>query len=252
MYNLSDGSLWATCLVAGIFIAAGSLVFLLKTRLKEGGEAEQAEVAANRIKYNPFVFSHLLLQQPSADCTPFEQELLIGNPKAPVQITMAASLWCGPCKDGFEKAKRLIRMHPEMVNLSVRFSIPQQSNGNETDPGRYILGYWLHRIYGTKNLIKDTENLIQDWFDLADLNRFREQYSFQTNGQDSELETLVANYSGWFEKTNIKGTPTFFVNGFKLPRQYQIEDLKYMITGFIEQISVARENMKEVKKVKNY
>lgn len=151
-FDLADGNMWATGLVAGIFLAAGSLVFLLKTRLKEGSEAEQAEVTANRIKYNPFVFSHLLLQQPSADCTPFEKELIIGNPKAPIQITMAASLGCGPCKDGFEKAKRLIKLHPEMVNLSVRFSIPQQSNGNETDPGRYILGYWLHRIYGTKNL----------------------------------------------------------------------------------------------------
>jgi hypothetical protein len=137
------------------------------------------------------------------------------------------------------------------VNLSVRFSIPQQSNGNKTDPGRYILRYWLHRVYGTKNLLKDTENLIQDWFELADLNRFRKQYPLQTNGQNPELETLIARHSDWFDKAEIKGTPTFFVNGFKLPGQYRIDDLRYLIVGFSELFPVASENITEVETEKN-
>jgi len=252
VFSLADGSLWAAGLVAGNVLAVGALVFLLKARLKEGNEAEQEAAAANRIIFNPSVFTHLLLQQPQADCTPFEQELLIGNPKAPVQIIMAASLGCGPCKDGFEKAKRLVRMYPDQVNLSVRVSIPQQPNGNETDPGRYILGYWLRNIYGTKDPSGDTEKILQNWFELADLSQIREQYPLQTNGQDPELETLADRHAAWFGKAKIKGTPTFFVNGYKLPGQYRIEDLRHLIVGFSEQIPVAGENRKEAENKNNY
>jgi len=247
MFGLTDVSLRAAGLVAGNVLAVCSLVFLLKTRLKDGNVAEQAMAAANRIKFNPSVLTHLLLQQPKADCTLFEQELLIGNREAPVLITMAASLGCGPCKDGFEKAKRLVRMYPEKVNLSVRFSIPQQPNGNETDPGQYILGYWIRRIYGTKQQSGDTENLLQDWFELADLSQFREKYPYTVNGETPAIETLAARYTGWFDKAEIKGTPTFFVNGFKLPGQYRVEDLRYLVAGFSEQIPVALEMMKEAK-----
>ncbi|MEX2362535.1 MAG: vitamin K epoxide reductase family protein, partial [Balneolaceae bacterium] len=234
-FGLADGSPWGAGLVAGLFLSAGSFVFLIKTQLKEGNEAEQSETAANRVKYSPSVFAHLLLQQPQVDCTPFEQELLIGKPDTPVQITMAASLGCGPCKDGFEKAKQLVRRYPDKVNFSVRFSLPQHKNGIQTDPGRYILGYWLRKIYATKHPSENTENLLQDWFELADWNQFREQYSLQANGQDSELETLAAQHTAWFEKTNVKGTPTFFVNSFNLPGQYRVEDLRYLNIGFSNQ-----------------
>jgi len=252
VFGLTDGSLRAAGLIAGNFLAVGSLVFLLKARLKEGSDAEQEAAAANRVKYNPSVFTHLLLQQLQADCTLFEKELLIGNPKAPVQITMAASLRCGPCKDGFEKAKRLVRMYPEKINLSVRFSIPQQSNGNETDPGRYILRYWLCNIYGTKDPSGDTEKILQNWFELADLSQIREQYPLQTNGQDPELEALADRHTAWFGKAKIQGTPTFFVNDYKLPGQYRIEDLRYLVAGLSDLIPASGKNEIQTAPKQNY
>ena len=236
VFGMVDGSIWAGGLVAGLFFAIGSLVFLLKIRLKEGAEAEQTEAEANRVKYNPSVFTHLLLQQPQADCTQFDKELLIGNPKAPVKITMAASLSCSPCKDGFEKAKLLVNKFPGMVNLSVRLSVPKNGNGQEPGPGRYFLWYWMKQVYNTNDQTEQTEKLLQDWFELADLNAFRERYPFQTNGHDSELETLTDRHTAWFDKAGIKGTPTFFVNGYKLPGQYRVEDLKYLMMGLSEQM----------------
>jgi protein-disulfide isomerase len=252
VFGPADGSLWSAGLLAGLFLATGSLVFLLKTRLKEGSEAEQAEAAANRVKYNPSVFTHLLLQQPQADCTPFEKELLIGKPEAPVTLTMAASLGCSPCKEGFEKASQLVRMYPEQVNLTVRFSVPKQSNGSGADPGRYLLAVWLHRINGTKHSSKDSEHLIRDWFELADMNAFREKYPLPVNGQNKELDTLAVQHSGWFEKADIKGTPTFFVNGYPLPGQYRVEDLRYLVSGFNDLTPDVRANIKQAAPKQNH
>jgi len=252
LFGLADGILWAAGLVAGLFLTIVSIVFLIKTRLKESSEAEHAEAAASRVKYDPSVFTYLLLQQPQADCTPFEKELLIGNSQAPVKITMAASLGCGPCKDGFERAKRLVRMFPEKVNLSIRFSIPQHPNGNEIDPGQYLLRYWLCRIYGTKHPSEDTEKVMQDWFELEDLSQFREKYPLPSIGETPAIEALAARHSDWFDKADVKGTPTFFVNGYQLPGQYRIEDLSHLVVGLSEEIPVAREKTREAKTEQNH
>lgn len=243
MFGLSDGAIWAAGMVAGLFLATGSCVFLIKIRLKDGKEAGEEALAANRIKYNPSVFIHQLLQQPQPDCTPIEQELMIGKADVPIKITMAASLGCGPCKDGFEKASQLVRMYPEQVNLTVRFSVPEQSNGSETDPGRYLLVVWLREIYGKNDSSKESEQLVRDWFEQAGINAFREKYPLQVNGQNKELESLAMQHSDWFKKADIKGTPTFFVNGYKLPGQYRVGDLRYLVAGFSEQIFAAGEKM---------
>lgn len=243
--GLADGTTWAMRLVGGLFLAVGSLVFMIKSRLKEGTEAEQAMAAANRLKYNPSVFTHLLLQQPQADCTPFDKELLIGNSKNPIQITMAASLGCGPCKEGFEKAIQLVGRFPDLINFSVRLSVSKNDNGQESDPSRYILGYWSKMVYGTDNLSSNTEKLLQDWFELADLNRFQENYPLQVNGQSQELEILALQHSRWFEKAKIKSTPTFFINGYQLPEQYQLENLRYLVAGFSELFITDNDNIKK-------
>tara|TARA_R100001143_G_scaffold63475_2_gene70825 strand:+ start:7364 stop:8983 length:1620 start_codon:yes stop_codon:yes gene_type:complete len=245
MFGLVDGVPWTIGLVVGLFLASASLVFLLKTRLKEGIEAEKAEVAANRIKFNPSVFAHLLLQRPQADCTPFEQELLIGNPNAPIQITMATSLGCGPCREGLEKVKQLVSSFPDLINLSIRLSVSNNGNGQESDPGWYLLEYWMKQVYNTNDQSKQTEKLLQEWFEMADMNAFREKYSLLINGQSKGLETMAMQHSNWFEKTEIKGTPTFFVNGYQLPAQYRIEDLRYLVAGFSEQISVVEKHVKQ-------
>jgi hypothetical protein len=158
---------------------------------------------------------------------------------------MAASLGCGPCKDGFEKAKQLVSKFSDMINLSVRLSVSKNGNGQALGPGRYFLEYWIKQVYNTNDQTEQTEKLLQDWFELADLNAFREKYPLPVNGQNKELETLAVQHSVWFEKADIKGTPTFFVNGYPLPGQYRVEDLRYLVSGFNDLIPDVRANIKQ-------
>ncbi|PUZ29772.1 hypothetical protein DCC81_10130 [Chitinophaga parva] len=34
----------------------------------------------------------------------------------------------------------------------------------------------------------------------------------------------------WCKKTNVTFTPTFFLNGYQLPENYSISDLKYFLS----------------------
>ena len=128
----------------------------------------------------------------------------------------------------------------------------KNGNGQEPGPGRYFLWYWMKQVYNTNDQTEQTEKLLQDWFELADLNAFREKYPLQENGQNNVLETLAVLHSNWFEKTEIKGTPTFFVNGYQLPGQYRVEDLRYLVSGFNDLIPDVLANKKQPEPKQNH
>jgi len=44
-----------------------------------------------------------------------------------------------------------------------------------------------------------------------------------------EIEVEFQKHEAWKEKTQLRATPTILVNGFKLPDNYKIEDLRYFI-----------------------
>ncbi|MGM0746148.1 MAG: vitamin K epoxide reductase family protein [Bacteroidota bacterium] len=242
VFGLVDGAVVTTAIVWALFPATGSVVYLIKSHLKEGAEAKRAEAAANRIKFNPSVFFHLLLQQRQVDCTPFEQELFIGNPEAPVNITMAASLGCSSCKEGFEKALQIVVRLPESVYLSARFLMPNSEIGEESNhPGEVLLSSWLHHVYGKENQSDKTAELMKDWYSSMHFDTFREEYSYKpANGQDKTIQNMIHAHTEWFKKEGINKTPTFFVNGYSLPVHYRIEEVARLFPESPDQLSTVK------------
>lgn len=53
---------------------------------------------------------------------------------------------------------------------------------------------------------------------------------------------------GW--SNEIRHTPTFFINGYKMPQNYRIKDLKAMLPGIAAQSKISfrvnRENSNEI------
>jgi protein-disulfide isomerase len=52
----------------------------------------------------------------------------------------------------------------------------------------------------------------------------------QFGGEDvsqPEIEAVFQKHKQWKEDTKLRATPTILVNGYKLPENYRIEDLRY-------------------------
>ena len=67
------------------------------------------------------------------------------------------------------------------------------------------------------------KNKIQDLSILRKIYGIHDQYSSQNYNNAKQMANFCEHY-------RIMATPTLFVNGFKLPTIYDIEDLKYLIT----------------------
>lgn len=232
----SDADVWATGLSTLLLLATASLIFLLKSKIEAGQRAEKSERSANRIKYDSDVFTHLLFKERKIDHTPFEQEFIVGKTEGPIRILMAANLECESCGESFEDAVELVEKYPDIMNLSIRFLITDNSNGRQKSLGQYhyFLNYWLSNIYNRKDASGRSVKLFQDWFNLKYTNKFKKTYRMKRNGVSDEITLLVALHNAWFNKTGIEKTPKFFINGYQLPKNYQISDIKKMMPTLIE------------------
>ena len=51
--------------------------------------------------------------------------------------------------------------------------------------------------------------------------------NLQLDRDKPEVEVEFQKHETWKEKTQLRATPTVLVNGYKLPDNYKIEDLRY-------------------------
>jgi len=225
-----------------LFGITGLSVLVLKDKVKTANEVAQSEARSNQIKYSPEVFTSLLLKQRKVDVSFFEEEILLGEYKAPVRITMASNMFCNPCKRQHELLSELLAIYPAKVCISVRF-LPARDierEGKETiNPRAYLMSYWYRHISGRKNASEKTVELIHDWFETKDIEVFSQQYLLNQergNPGDQVITGLLSRHNAWVEQTHISKTPTLFVNGYEMPVNYTVDDLKAMIPGLTESI----------------
>lgn len=69
--------------------------------------------------------------------------------------------------------------------------------------------------------------LFDNWFEFGKYNKelFFEEFPIEMDKKDIEEE--FTKHEQWKEKSGLRATPTILINGYKLPDNYKIEDLRY-------------------------
>lgn len=210
--------------LAMLIAAIGVAVLLVKSKIEHANELSAVGANGNRVKHSVAVFTHLLLKQKKVDDLPFEKEMRVGNPDAPIQIIMVSNLYCDPCKLKHEVVDQLAAIYPDSVSVSFRFVRSGKNEGSV----RHLLAYWAENIYAKEDESDNTMKLMHDWFAWWDFAKFDKQHPIET----AEIhEKLAAQHYAWIDKAEVGLTPTFFVNGYELPKEYVIDDLLAMASS---------------------
>lgn len=202
---------------------------LLKQTVQHKNIAVQNEMAAVRLKNSPEVFMSLLYKQRQVDTTLFEHDFLIGSPDAPVKLTMAVNLFCGPCKNELEQAKELLSVYPEQVSLSLRFL----KSKNKEETSSLLLKKWLQSSINKSNGDLDGQTLIEAWFRTMDKEIFTKSNASNGTVSVSAAEKYTQNHYNWIKEAEIVNTPNTFINSYELPSTYRIKDLSVLIPGLV-------------------
>ena len=195
---------------------------LLKSLYQKSLASLSNEIKALQLKRNPDIFNGLLLkeEQSPAHLPAPDEAIQFGNPDAPYQIVMACNPYCGPCARAHQAIEELYEKYPGQLSVTVRFALVKNDDTN-------------NNVLAAREIIKAAKqkpyDAVKDWYKLFDMEKYKQLH--HTNGEI--VDTAVEKHIDWNKKANIQGTPTFFINGKKLPELYSWVDFTEILSNEI-------------------
>ena len=163
------------------------------------------------IKYNPNI-AKLLLDSEKKLSNNAETVLVFGNPLSDYTITVVSNPFCISCMANHSDLNKL-----NLTNYRIEYVLTSFSE-NLLYANHLIISFYLK--FGSEK----TWNLLTKWYE--DPNK---QISFfnKSNLDSQDVEDEVMRQLSWITKENIISTPSIFLNGKKLPIQYNVVDIPY-------------------------
>lgn len=200
-----------------------SITFLLAnyvfSMIKKAKEGKQYQLRWQRLKSDPQIFNALLTKQPVLSIPTAGIGLVVGNPEAKHEITKVCNPYCGPCAKAHPEIEAVLHHNTE-VRLRIIFTTKDDDQDMKAQVVRHLMAL---ADSGSQDLIK---RALDDWYlnPKKDYQTFAAKYPL--NGElKQQAEKLNAMYK-WCNDMQIRATPTIFIDGFMLPQNYRINDLK--------------------------
>jgi len=171
-------------------------------------------------KYNTDLFKKMLNEEVQYALPAEEYSLIIGNPEAEKIITMVANPYCQPCAKAHKALEWLDNR--DDIKLQVIFS-----TSTKEDDKKAVVASHLLAIQSTGDA-RTVKKAMHDWYEQKQKNYEDWAKDYPAEKSQNTIEQLEKQRD-WCEIAEITGTPTLFINGRRLPKNYQPEDLKYFI-----------------------
>lgn len=208
--------------VAACILIPMTLWYFVKPFITRAKSEPQYRYSYKRLLYNPDYFNHLLQQQPAAPDGWQNLGITIGNPQASNTIIKVCNPYCGPCASAHPVLEDIVR-HNNDINVKVIFTATNQEGDIKAPPVRHLLAI---AAKGERGL---AEKALDDWYlaEKKDYNTFAAKYPM--NGELAEQNPKLDAMEKWCNDAQIAFTPTIFVNGKKIPENYNVQELKHIL-----------------------
>ncbi len=110
-------------------IIGAIILFPIKDLLKKVSRFDQISKELKKWKLDANLFIAQWEKEEFVDTTIWENDLIIGNPQAPLKITEACNPYCGPCANAHKVLDEMLDRYRNIVCIQLRFIC--QANNNE-------------------------------------------------------------------------------------------------------------------------
>lgn len=187
----------------------------------------------NSIKANEIIFEAMLKTQNKVEIDENVKSIVFGNPKSPFVITMVTNPYCGPCARMHQRLETLLMQYGDFMQLHIIYAVGsyksdvseaiKQFVDKKNQPIRVLTGIYLK--YGMESSIP----IYKEWYEGSKTNIDSFVKKYPVDIENVKVDEIMSNHYKWCQMVNIEATPTIYVNGYKLPYWYKVEDLKYFI-----------------------
>ena len=213
---------WASILtLVLIAIVVVSTYGLLKPVLTAWKSYQQQLPWLNKIKYRQAVFQALLKEGSKLDIsevTPIQ----LANPEGEHQITIISNPKCGPCIKMHQKLSGILK-NKENVSVQEIFL-----TSDDKDSIAYRIAACMLRLHQSAG--SQCKEAIAAYYEEHSSNDegWLQKYD-QTKEGGAEAEQILGQHIAWCWEKEISATPLVLYNGYKLPQEYTLEDLDYLL-----------------------
>lgn len=192
---------------------------LIKPYLLLSKQIKPLKSQLRQYKYNKDLFNRMLNEEIQYALPEEDNTIIIGNREAEKVITMVSNPYCQPCAKAH---KALEWLHGrDDVKLQVVFTSQSETDRN-AEVALHLMA--MQQSQNDSSLKK----AMDDWYE-------QKQKSYEAWAKVYPKTNDVINAEAlekqreWCKLTEVTGTPTLFLNGRRLPKSYQPEDIKYFI-----------------------
>jgi len=171
-------------------------------------------------KYNAEFFEKALTREMKYALLSEEDSIILGNREAELVITMVSNPYCKPCARAHKTLDEWLAVRDD-IKLQMVFTPPDAK-----DPKWEVASHLM-----SLKLTQDDPSLkraLDDWYGKKYKNYAAWAKHYRVKEDVVNVE-LLKRQAGWCKMTKVTSTPTVFINGRKLPPNYQPEDIKYFI-----------------------
>lgn len=206
-------------ILASIYFISFISITLLIPYISEQAKTENITQEINSFKANEKILELLLKDQPYYQCNKSDSKIIFGNPDANLLVTILTNPHCNPCAKMHERIENMLET--DINNLCIQYIFSSFEPSLDTSNQVLIAAY-------LKSKKENISSIYQEWFTKGKFNKekFFERYSFELTTE--EVKDEFEKHQKWKSQTKLEATPTILVNGYKLPDNYQIEDLQYI------------------------
>lgn len=223
-YKPLTSSLPAYYILLTTFLLPVLFWYFVKPYLLQSKEAEEYRNRFFRMKRDGRIFEALLAKQKRITVSTDGLGITLGNPHATNTIVKVCNPYCGPCAKAHPAIHELLEGN-DNLKVQILFTATPDEKDTRNKPVKHLLAI------AEKKDQQLTEQALDDWYlsEMKDYEVFASKYPMngQLKKQDGKLEAM----NSWCNEVKIDFTPTFFVNGYQLPENYNINDLKYFLSS---------------------
>ncbi|HEY4109129.1 thioredoxin domain-containing protein [Puia sp.] len=165
------------------------------------------------------------------DASIWQNDLLLGDAEAPLQITVACNPYCGPCAREHARLDELLHNYKGKIKVQMRLLCNEDQ---ESDKRTIATKAILERATAAKDS-RQLQDMLTDWFTWMNYDKWSRKWQPQSaNGQGTAATERMRQHMQWIKQSEIVATPTFFLNGRKMPGRYSLADIGILIPQLIE------------------
>ena len=197
------------------------LISIIIPKFSESNKVENLNYEINNIKADEDAFLAILKKQERYDVGLSDSKIIWGNPNAKVFVTVLSNPHCEPCRRMHFRLEKLLKYNSDKLCVQYIFSFFDKYE-ELTDSNRFLISAYCN------SSAEESAQIYNEWFEHSTFENREKIFKKYNFSFDANVEKEFLKHNSWIDKTKLMATPTILINGYELPKNFKIEDVRYL------------------------